>query len=329
MKSEDLRFNAQRLREEGNSYGEIAKILGITRFCARSLIIYKLRKNKKKIGCKSKITKRDTLSLKREIARLNAQHEKVNSKKLMRVLDINVSPRTVHRHLAKIDYKYKRASNKIVLSKKHKQLRLDVITSWFSNNHPWESTIFTDEKRFTLDGPDNWMTYMPKNSKYIRQKRQCHGGGVMLWLMIFPNGLLSFHSIVGKFASKDFVQILKKYIVPTIRINFEKNIFFQQDNCTVHTSRLVQDFLKYSNISTIQWPSKSPDLNIVEDVWKIISDMVYDGPQFNNLRELQIRITETIQVINNERRQNIIDLYGSLRARFCKVLMSKGNLYNV
>lgn len=329
MKSNDMRLTVQRLKKEGKSYNQIAKILGITRSSARSLVIYKLKTNKKKVGRKNKITKRESLVLKREIALLNEQQEKVNSKKLIKNLGLNISPRSVHRHLLKLDFKYKKATNQIVLSKKHKQIRLDVISSWISSNHSWENTIFTDEKRFTLDGPDNWMTYMPKNSKYIRQKRQCHGGGIMLWLMIFPNGLLSFHVIVGKFSSKDFVHMLHTYIVPTIRLNFEKKIFFQQDNCTVHTSRLVQDCLKYANIQTIQWPSRSPDLNIVEDVWKIISDMVYDGPQFNNLRELQLRITETIHVINNEKRQNIIDLYGSLRSRFCKVLMSKGNLYNV
>ena len=62
-----------------------------------------------------------------------------------------------------------------------------------------ENTVFSDEKRYTLDGPDNWMTYIKNSSKYIPNKRQCHGGRIMLWPMTFPNDILSFHSIIGTF----------------------------------------------------------------------------------------------------------------------------------
>ena len=31
---------------------------------------------------------------------------------------------------------------------------------WIIENHNWNLTIFSDEKRFNLDGPDNWKSYM-------------------------------------------------------------------------------------------------------------------------------------------------------------------------
>ena len=62
-------------------------------------------------------------------------------------------------------------------------------------------------------------------------------------------------------------------------------------------------------MSTMKWPSLSPDLNIVEDVWKIISDLVYDGPQFLNAADLQKKIVDVIQIINSTRRHVISDLY--------------------
>ena len=37
--------------------------------------------------------------------------------------------------------------------------------------------------------------------------------------------------------------------------------------------------MKDSVIKIIEWPAKSPDLNIVEDIWKMLSNVVYDGPQ--------------------------------------------------
>jgi len=321
MKSNDVRLIARRLHEEGKSYGAIAEILGITRYSARHLAIYKLRVKKKKTGPKNKINKSINLSMKREIARLNDNHEKINSPKLLRNLGLDVSERTVRRQLLKMDYKYGKASNQIILSKKHKQQRMDVIS-------PWENTVFSDEKRFFLDGPDNWMTYIKRKSKYVRQKRQCHGGGIMVWLMTLPNGLLSFHSIIGQFRSIQYIAMLDKYIVPVMKINFPCKFYFQQDNCSVHMSKLVKEYLKKVNVQTVTWPSKSPDLNIVEDVWKIISDLVYDGPQFDNLKDLQRKISEVIEIINSTKRQVIIDLYGSVRGRLCKVLKSNGNMYN-
>jgi len=63
--------------------------------------------------------------------------------------------------------------------------------------------------------------------------------------------------------------------------NYVKN-FLQIDNAHVHQRKEVKLFLKKNNIRTILWPSKSPDINIVEDVWKLISDIVYDCHQFRN-----------------------------------------------
>ena len=41
-----------------------------------------------------------------------------------------------------------------------------------------------------------------------------------------------------------------------------------------------------SGINVIKWPSRSPDLKIVEDIWNIISSRVYNGPQFDSNEEL-------------------------------------------
>ena len=157
------------------------------------------------------------------------------------------------------------------------------------------------------------MTYVTRTTKYVRQRRQCHGGGLMLWVMTMPNGLLSFHSITGTFRSQQYIELLSHYVVPTMKINLEGNFYFQQDNCSVHVSRLVQQYPKKANVQTLMWLSKSPDLNIFEDVWKIISGMVYDGPQFNSVKELERKISDVIHTINNEKQQLIIDLYGSIR----------------
>ena len=117
--------------------------------------------------------------------------------------------------------------------------------------------------------------------------------------------------------------------MPIIKINIQGTFYFQHDNCSVHTAKVVTKFLKDANVPIIKWPSKSPDLNIVEDVWKMISDIVYDGPQFQNLKDLELKVKNAIEAINCGNRNSILDLYSSLRGRFCKVLQTRGNLYNL
>ena len=41
-------------------------------------------------------------------------------------------------------------------------------------------TVFTDEKRFSLDGPDNWSTWMKTKNDDKIIKRQMGGGGLMV-----------------------------------------------------------------------------------------------------------------------------------------------------
>ena len=105
-------------------------------------------------------------------------------------------------------------------------------------------------------------------------------------MMVLPNYLLSLHTIEGNFRSVDYVKLLKDKVLSIIMLNFGKDFYFQHDYAPVHQSKEVKNFLNESNIRSILWPSKSLDINIVEDAWKMISDIVYDGPKYSNKKDL-------------------------------------------
>ena len=328
MRTKEEKFIAQRMRNEGYSYKEIGEFLSVSWNVAKNLCTYKYKSIKCKRGPKFKVNKKQRLQIKRVISKMTSSGLKITAAKIKADCSLNASLRTVQYYLKKEGYFYKKAKNSIVLSKRHKETRVNIISEWINESYEWEKTIFSDEKRFSLDGPDNWSTYVPKGKSIFRNQRVCGGGGVMIWLMVLPNGLLSHAVINGTFGSKDYITLLSDHIVPIIKLNFGENCHFQQDNRPVHTAKKVTEFLKFAKVNTTKWPARSPDINIVEDIWHLLSNQVYDNTQFRNKTELIAKINEVIFDFNCNKRNMIQNLYSQIRPRLCRILAKSGNLYN-
>ena len=320
MFPDEIRNLAKIWKDDGMSYMEIGNLLKISKSAAQNLCKYEKKRICRRRGPKFLLQSYEKLKIKRTIAQLEKEGGKINSVKIKKQSDLKESRWTIQRHLRRMNFKYKKSIKQILLTKRHKENRVNIITQWVTLNHPWELTVFSDEKRFSLDGSDDWRSYTRDGKSIIRQRRVCEGGSVMVWMMMLPNGLLSYRFIDGAFNSGKYLIILKECTVPIIKLNMMENFYFQEDNSPIHTSKVVRKFFDGSNINILKWPARSPDLNIIEDVWKIISDMVYDGPQFQNKPELMNKITETIHCINTTLRLKIIHLYTTIRSRLCIVL---------
>lgn len=327
MRSKVEKDLAIKLRHQGNSYRQISNILSVSKDVARNLC-RKVNENKNKTGPKSKISKYNQLSIKREVMLLKCNSEKVNSAKIQRNCGLNVSRRTIRRYLSnKLLLKYRKISQKMVLTNSQKNNRISFINDWIGKGQDWYKTIFTDEKIFYLDGPDDYKTYVIKNEPISRQKRICGGGKIMVWLMTLPNGLVAYKTFRGTFDSTKYIDLLKNRMLSIINLNMDQ-FWLQYDNSRIHTANVVKHFLEINNVKSVSWPPYSADLNIVEDVWSMVSEFVYDGYQFQNYKELEDKIARCVLDINKNRRNEILKLYSSIPSRLIKVIMKKGNLWN-
>jgi transposase len=54
----------------------------------------------------------------------------------------------------------------------------------------------------------------------------------------------------------------------------EKKIHIVLDNYTVHHSAMIKSITQILNINLIYLPKRTPDLNPIEDVWRLIKDDV-------------------------------------------------------
>lgn len=171
------------------------------------------------------------------------------------------------------------------------------------------------------------MSYIDDNCKILRQRRQCAGGGLMVWGMVMPNGLISILFLEKSFNAQKYVDVLKNFAIPICRLNFRR-FLLMHDNASVHTAKVVKDFMAQNDVYTLEWPAKSPDINLMENIWHLMSNEVYKGQQPINLKDLRDKIIKSVNVINSTKRQTISSLYGSIRKRLTKILQTGGNIYN-
>lgn len=146
--------------------------------------------------------------------------------------------------------------------------------------------------------------------------------------MVLSSGEIFLTPMEGKQNSLKYKAILSNYAVPIIREKLDDDFYFQQDNCSIHVSKEMKKYFATEDIHVIDWPARSPDLNIMENIWKLISDEVYSGPQPTNKSILRQKIDDAVKLINTEKTEMIKDLFNNFRTRLTKVLRNNGNIIN-
>lgn len=92
------------------------------------------------------------------------------------------------------------------------------------------------------------------------------------------------------------------------------------DNDPKHSSRLVKNWLSEQQISVLDWPAQSPDLNPIENLWNDVDFIVKDSNP-KNLDELWRAIKSAWDTIPSDRCKRLVE---SLPKRCREVIRSKG-----
>ncbi|KAK6318249.1 hypothetical protein J4Q44_G00115400 [Coregonus suidteri] len=102
-------------------------------------------------------------------------------------------------------------------------------------------------------------------------------------------------------------EILANNLLPSVRaLKMGRGWVFQHDNNPKHTARATKEWLRKKHLKVLEWPSQSPDLNPVVNLWRELKVRIAQR-QPRNLKNLE-KVADIKRVNNLIQEQDIFAL---------------------
>ena len=269
------------------------------------------------------------LRILKRIVRRNPQYSSIQIRQeLSYFMNPTPSAPTIRRYLFRLGLKSFVARRKPLLTQTMKTKRLQWCRKF--QNKPinfWDKIIFSDECRIDLFNyrgrqmvrrlsSDN-----PFQSQYLKKSVK-HSPSIMIWGCFNAQGTGRLEIIDGILNSDDYLNILKDKMLPSADYFGIRNQFiFQDDSAPIHRAKKIKKWFAENNIEQLPWPANSPDLNPIENIWKILKHKVARANP-KTIIELKKAI---IRIYREEISPKICeDLVSSMQRRIQAVITNNG-----
>lgn len=312
---------------EGFAMRYIAKKIGRSDHVIRNYI-----KNSASYGTNYKGRTKTALTPqdKRKLIRI-ASNSAASTSKIKEKAGIVASLSTVRRAILSADHlKLKKLKKKPPLNAVRKEKRLEFARlhmTWdteLGRVLNWRNVVFSDEKKFNLDGPDGYNYYFHdvRKEEQFLTRHHSRQGGVMVWGAISYYGAFDLVFVSNKMTGLSYKALLESAFPAMKELFGPIPWIFQQDNAPIHNARVIKTFLAAENVELLSWPPYSPDLNIIENVWGWLTRQIYEGGrQYETCEELIVAIKEAWKKISFKYLEK---LYDSLKNIIFDVILTHG-----
>lgn len=322
--TEDEKKIVQTMRNQGKSLREIAKSIGRSLHFVQNALS---KKQKRETRGRPKKTSPET---DRRIVLMVKKDPFISSKAISAELCNEISPQTVRRRLLQAKLPGRIARKVPLMRQKNIKTRLEFAKehlqwSGCEGEKKWRNILWSDETKINLFGNDCQRNVRrPKGKEFhvkFTKKTVKHGGGnIMVWGCFSWNGVGPIFRIEDTMNASGYRDILENVMLPYASENMPLIWTFQQDNDPKHSSRLVKNWFLENNVPVLSWPSQSPDLNPIENLWSELKIRL-SKEVFKNKDDLWEKTQKIWYEIPLEKCQNLIS---SMPRRVEKVLQNKG-----
>ncbi|KAI4900894.1 hypothetical protein NFI96_031877, partial [Prochilodus magdalenae] len=295
--TKDLRLCIVAAHKSGKGYKVISKCFQVPVATVQSNIKkykkFRTVENLRRCGRKPKVTP----VLARRIVREVKKNPRITTKAILVNLDSaggDISRQTVQRTLHTAGFHGRRPRRTPLLQKRHTKARLTFANAHLDKEEDfWCSVLWSDETKIELFGHNDVCTIWRKKGEAFNPKNTIptvkHGGGnLMFWGCFSANGPGNLIAVNGTMKKEQYIKILNNNIRQSAeKLGLGNRWTFQHVNDPKHTAKVVKKWLADKNINVLQWPSQSPDLNPIENLWRELKIRVM-ARRPSNLKELEL-----------------------------------------